>query len=99
MAEKYVSVSAMRELLGIQPDGDCEKCEHHRWNGCYNDELVRACEAIDDAPEADVVEVVRCSVCKHVLLEKRADGTSVYWCPVHKGYRCYDEFCNRGELV
>lgn len=50
-------------------------------------------------PAADVVEVVRCSVCKHVLLEKRADGTSVYWCPVHKGYRCYDEFCNRGEPV
>ena len=78
MAEKYVSVSALRELLSIPPDGDCEKCEHHVWYGCYNDELVRACEAIDDATEADVRPVVRgewiicsdgyypyCSVCKN----------------------------------
>lgn len=61
MAEKYVNVSALRELLGIESEGDCEKCEHHRWNRCYNDELIRACEAIDDAPEADVRPVVRAS--------------------------------------
>ena len=75
MAEKYVSVSALRELLNIQPEGDCEKCEHHRWNGCYNDELVRACEAIDDAPEADVVEVVRCKDCKQLCHDEHG-----YWC-------------------
>lgn len=65
MAGKYVSVSALRELLSIPPDGDCEKCEHHVWHGCYNDELVRACEAIDDAPEADVRPVVKGHFGKH----------------------------------
>lgn len=65
----------------------------------FNDGIETAISELSVMPTADVVEVVRCSVCKHVLLEKRADGTSVYWCPVHKGYRCYDEFCNRGELV
>ena len=81
MAEKYVSVSALREMLSIPPDGDCEKCKHHRWNGCYNDELVRACEAIDDAPEADVVEVVRCKDCRFYYNEdgyEMCDNTECY---------------------
>ena len=84
MAEKYVSVSALRELLSIPSDGDCEKCNHYKYHGCYNDELVRACEAIDDAPEADVRPVVhaeweqvmgkydklfRCSKCHFVPIE------------------------------
>lgn len=48
-------------------------------------------------PAADVVEVVRCSVCKKVVLEDRGNGKSAYWCPVNRNYRCWDEFCNRGE--
>lgn len=65
----------------------------------FNDGIDTAISELSVMPAADVVEVVRCSVCKHVLLKKQADGTSAYWCPVHKGYRCYDEFCNRGEPV
>ena len=97
MDEKYVSVSALRELLSIPPDGDCEKCKHHRWNGCYNDELVRACEAIDDALEADVVEVVRCKDCVYYNTTGCAVGFG--WCEgvmVSKG-TSDDFFCAEGK--
>ena len=44
------------------------------------------------------VPIVRCSVCKHALLEKNKNG-GAYWCEVHHGYRAYNEFCNRGERL
>ena len=99
MAEKYVSVSALREMLSIPPDGDCEKCKHHRWNGCYNDELVRACEAIDDAPEADVVEVVRCKDCKHYREGELLGPTKFcYFWQIGTGLNTADDdFCSKGE--
>lgn len=45
----------------------------------------------------DFVKVVRCSVCKNVIIEDKGDGKSAYWCPINRNYRCYNEFCNRGE--
>lgn len=59
MANKYLSVTAMRELLGIPLDGQCTGCQFSTFHGCKDDSLRRACEAIDDAPEADVRPVVR----------------------------------------
>ena len=64
MAEKYVSVSELRKLLGIPSDGQCTGCQLSTFHGCKDDSIQRACEAIDDAPEADVVEVVRCGECR-----------------------------------
>lgn len=54
MAEKYVSVSELRKLLGIPADGKCSNCQFSTFHGCKDDSLREACEAIDDAPEADV---------------------------------------------
>lgn len=59
MAEKYVSVSELRKLLGIPSDGQCTGCQFSTFHGCKDDSIQRACEAIDDAPEADVRPVVR----------------------------------------
>lgn len=56
MAEKYVSVSELRKLLGIPTDGDCVGCKFATFHGCKDGPLLRVCEAIDDAPEAVVVE-------------------------------------------
>lgn len=56
MAEKYVSVSELRKLLGIPSDGQCTGCQFVTLHGCKDDSLRMACEAIDDAPEAVVVD-------------------------------------------
>ena len=56
----YISRQALRERLGIDPDGNCEKCRYRGAFGCNQGrEHVRACEAIDDEPAADVRPVVR----------------------------------------
>lgn len=65
----------------------------------YEDCANRVIKWLDLVPAADVVEVVRCSVCKYVVLEATKDGKGSYWCPVYHAYRCYDEFCNRGERI
>lgn len=65
MAKKYVSVSELRKLLGIPSDGQCTGCQFSALYGCKDDSIQRACEAIDDAPEADVRPVVLCRDCKH----------------------------------
>lgn len=59
MAEKYVSVTELRKLLGIPTDGQCTGCQFSTFHGCKDDSLRRVCEAIDDAPEADVRPVMR----------------------------------------
>lgn len=65
MATDYISRQGLRERLGIDPDGDCEKCRYRGAFWCnQSNEHLRACEAIDDEPAADVVEVVRCGECR-----------------------------------
>ena len=54
-------------------------------------------KGLNTLPAADAVEVVRCSVCRHALLEATSYETTRLYCPVVQGYRYYDEFCNRGE--
>lgn len=60
MSDKFISASEIRELLGIAPDGDCEKCRFRGMFGCQQSrDFVRVCEAIDDCSTADVQPVVR----------------------------------------
>lgn len=61
-------------------------------------QLLDCIHAIEEMPASDAVEVVRCSVCKKVVLENLGNRTA-YWCPVNQNYRCWDEFCNRGERL
>lgn len=56
-------------------------------------------QRIEDLPAADVVEVVRCAACKKAVLEDKGNGKTARWCPVNRNYRCWDEFCNRGERM
>ena len=48
---------------------------------------------IEDAPAADVVEVVRCRDCKHWEHEEDVD----FVCKRHYGYRLSTDFCSYGE--
>ena len=94
MAEKYVSVSELRKLLGIPSDGQCTGCQFSTFHGCKDDSIQRACEAIDDAPEADVVKVVRCKDCRFFFT-----GYDEKCCINHGGVVMTDEngFCHHAE--
>lgn len=97
MAEKYVSVSELRKLLGVPEDGQCTGCQFSTFHGCKDDSIQRACEAIDDAPEADVRPVMRgewiptciydyyykCSACGEIgPLEPQGEGVFRFnFCP------------------
>lgn len=94
----YISRQGLRERLGIALDGDCEKCRYRGAFGCnQSGEHVRACEAIDDEPAADVVEVVRCKDCVYYNDTGCANGYG--WCEdplVSKGVWDY-WYCANGK--
>ena len=52
-------------------------------------------EAIENAPSADVVEVVRCSECKYNPNYKRAKG--MVWCRKFRQDVRSDGFCSYGK--
>ena len=51
---------------------------------------------IEDAPAADVVPVVRCKDCKH-LVAVNVNGKGISTCRVSGMEVAPDEFCSRGE--
>ena len=62
----------------------------------FNNGLIDACNAIDDIPSADVVEVVRCKDCRYW----RSDGE----CIMHSNYTINaiygadeNDYCSYGE--
>ena len=92
---RYIDADLLMKELGIT-DPDCEKCE---WGGkgfpyCTRDgDFVDACDAICEAPTADVVEVVRCKDCKYYCEDEKmcndTNGFDRYWKPT--------DFCAYGE--
>ena len=80
---KYVNATALKEKF-------CESCSHQ--NPCI---ICLIHHFFNDAPAADVAEVVRCKDCKH----SRSDEFEPLWCYVSetcdpvKG----DHFCGYGE--
>ena len=72
----YISREALREMLGIAKDGQCGHCNYVDLFGCKrNGEFSLICEALDDVPAADVVEVVRCKDCVNNCGEGFVGGT------------------------
>ena len=65
---------------------------HIKYTGDKNVEV-----QLEDVTDHDFVEVVRCSVCKKAILKNQGKGKTALWCPVNSNYRCYDEYCSRGE--
>ena len=101
---RYIDADLLMKELGIT-DPDCEKCE---WGckgfpSCSRDgDFVDACDAICEAPTADVVEVVRCKDCKHCEWYIKAsykNGVEVesHECRKYKMAVTRDWFCADGE--
>lgn len=58
-------------------------------------QLYKAMTYIEDAPTADVAEVVRCSECKHYEADIICKG--VGYCNEHQKSMRADDFCSYGE--
>lgn len=97
MATDYISREAA--INEIKEDAGCNFCNLKMAACCLSCSAGKKIIRIRQMPAADVVEVVRCSVCKKVVLEDRGNGKSAFWCPVNRNYRCWDEFCSRGERM
>ena len=69
------------------------KTPYDRYGNGFNDCLERVHDAIDNVPDADVVEVVRCKDCKYWKHEEDVDLTCDEFC----GYRASNDFCSYGE--
>lgn len=59
----------------------------------YTDGFDEAVDIVSDAPAADVVEVVRCSQCKHIT---PVEG-GLPLCTLHNTAVAYNDFCSHGE--
>lgn len=54
-------------------------------------------EFIDNAPTADVVEVVRCKDCKHAEIQDYAPPSCRYCCKYSALYHAKNFYCSMGE--
>ncbi len=96
MAEKeYIERDAVIEQIRVIYCGNCNSYNGVRCRACEFDD---AMSLMEDAPAADVVEVVRCKDCEHYFCDTP-------YCKKHKvGYCAFDEivkdknhFCSYGE--
>ena len=64
------------------------------------DAIMTALKCVDDAPTADVQEVVRCKDCKYSCEEKPVFGITDYSC-IKLGIHCLDanDFCSYGAKM
>lgn len=87
MPDKIISASALREQLGIDPDGDCEKCRFRGMFGCrQSGDFVRACTAIDDCPAVDTLPAGWVSVSERLPTESSTGrNTYLVYAPTYRG--------------
>jgi hypothetical protein len=62
MAKEYIDRDAVIEQIRVIYCGNCNSYNGVRCRACEFDD---AMSLVEDAPAADVVEVVRCEHCKH----------------------------------
>lgn len=85
---KYIDAGLLvsKELIPLTKQLDC--CHPKQMKG-----VLMAMGKIDSAPAADVVEVVRCKDCKHLMFSDMYGECS----QAHMGIVRPDDFCSYGE--
>lgn len=85
---KYIDADLLisKELIPLTKRLDC--CHPEQMEG-----VLKAMSKIDSAPAADVVEVVRCKDCKHLMFSDMYGECS----QAHMGIVRPDDFCSYGE--
>jgi hypothetical protein len=93
------------ELLEMMQKGYCGTCNNYSGILCRSCLMDDALRDIEDAPAADVVEVVRCKDCKHWSGEDTKDYLfGERWGECHRPFGSYgcensteNDFCSYGE--
>lgn len=92
---RYIVDSYLYRAIGADINGGCGRCVQSR-SDCMYHSLSRMdiCWIIDDAPTADVVEVVRCKDCRF----HEDEQIGMVYCPAVVGGWVEDNwFCKGGE--
>ena len=89
-------VQQIRKFVGCHK-GCSENFYYGR--GCKACAWSKIIEIVENAPEADAVEVVRCGKCKNAIprQEDDFDGMPPYYCPFVSDYVRDNDFCCHGE--
>lgn len=84
--KKYIDAQKLKDAMNIKDDT----------NGRFD--IMTALQCVDNAPTADVVEVVRCKNCKYAIEGDAVFGITDYYCRKH-GIHCLSatDFCSYGE--
>lgn len=92
---KYIDADAAIEQIRLTYCKDCNSYNGVRCRACEFDD---AMSLIEDLPDADVVEVVRCKDCKYLTEGKIADDTELF-CIHSFGMisPAPDRYCSYGE--
>jgi hypothetical protein len=98
MAE-YIDREALLEEMRKSYCGTCNNYNEVLCRACMMDDALRD---IEDAPAADVVEVVRCkdcAHCEHFYPEKQIgeEAREAYYCGIRKTTVRATDFCSFGE--
>jgi hypothetical protein len=93
MAE-YIDREATIEFIRLNYCKDCNSYNGVRCRACSFDDAMLA---LEDVPSADVVEVVRCKDCKHLIAEKML-CTHIRNRIFNTGFTTFsNHFCSYGE--
>ena len=80
-AECSIAIRSPHEIMYTRIDGQLEGLDY-------------AIEELDNMPSADVVEVVRCKDCKHLLEDEEIQDN---YCELDLFSHLKSDFCNYGE--
>ena len=69
MAKRYIDADTLTERLRLQY---CKECDNYNGVRCGSCDIDFVFDMVEDAPTADVVEVCRCSECKHLEIINKA---------------------------
>ena len=89
---RYIDADALKKSYGMADE--CSDCVTNSRDCQFNFTFTKMdfCGWIDDAPTADVVEVVRCKYCTH-----GAEDFDKFLCEWNQEYHNGDWFCADGE--
>lgn len=93
MEKRYLDADALIKILKR-----LEQDDHNRRTrpSCWSDAFECVIDLIDDLPNADVVEVVRCKHCVHSSVTRMCD-VNEFWCSVLCTFTCGDGYCDEGK--
>ena len=94
--KKYIEADLLKQKVESLFYGE-HTCDES-YNSGYDDAINDVLDILDNAPTADVQEVVRCKNCKYAIKNQAVFGIVDYKCNLH-GVSGFDteDFCSYGK--